>query len=80
MRAWLREHRRSQDWLGEQVSAHQTNVSAWIRGRTVPLDAAVAIEKLTGIKAEEWLVDADVPDADESGEHTAVETTHTSTG
>ncbi len=79
LRAWLRDERRTQDWLGEQIGgAHQTNVSAWIRGRAIPLEAAIAIERLTGIKAEDWLVDA--ISADESGEHPAVDTPRTSTG
>lgn len=81
LKAWLRDERRTQDWLGEQIGGqHQTNVSAWIRGRAIPLDAAIAIEKLTGIKAEDWLVDASEPNADESGEHPAVDTPRSSTG
>lgn len=68
LREWLDAERRSQEWLGEQIGTHQTNVSAWIRGRPVPVSAAVAIEKLTGIEVEDWTVEAD-----DSGEHNAVD-------
>jgi plasmid maintenance system antidote protein VapI len=60
LRQWLRDERRTQEWLGEQIGSHQTNVSAWIRGeRQVPIEKAVKLEKLTGIEVEEWTVAAD---------------------
>ncbi len=59
LRDWLASERRTQEWLGEQIGSHQTNVSAWMRGRPIPLAAAVAIEKLTGIEVEDWIVEAD---------------------
>jgi plasmid maintenance system antidote protein VapI len=58
LRDWLREERRTQEWLAEQIGSHQTNISAWIRGRPIPLEAAVAIERLTGIEVEDWTVEA----------------------
>lgn len=58
LRAWLDQERRSQEWLGEQIGTHQTNISAWIRGRPIPVEEAVAIKKLTGIEVEEWTVEA----------------------
>jgi plasmid maintenance system antidote protein VapI len=67
LRDWLRDERRTQEWLGAEIGTHQTNVSAWIRGRPIPLDMAVAIERLTGIDPKEWL-----SDAEQSGEHAAV--------
>lgn len=56
---WLESERRSQGWIAEQVGTHQTSVSAWIRGRPIPLEAAIKIQKLTGIAVEEWTVEAD---------------------
>lgn len=64
LRDWLRDERRTQEWLGEQIGTHQTNVSAWIRGRPIPVEMAVKIEKLTGIEVEDWTVEAD-----ETGPH-----------
>lgn len=58
LRDWIRDERRTQEWIGEQIGTHQTNVSAWIRGRPIPLDKAVAIQKLTGIGIEDWVVEA----------------------
>ena len=70
LRRWLREERRSQEWVAGQIGTHQTNVSAWTRGRPIPLDKAIAIRDLTGIAVEAWAEEAD--DADESGEHSAL--------
>jgi len=59
LRVWLEDERRTQQWLGEQIGTHQTNVSAWIRGRPIPLEMAVKIEKLTGIEVEDWTAEAE---------------------
>jgi hypothetical protein len=59
LRDWLESERRSQGWIAEQIDTHQTNVSAWIRGRPIPLEAAIKIRGLTGIEVEEWVVEAD---------------------
>ncbi len=59
LREWLSSERRTQEWLGEQLGTHQTNVSAWIRGRSIPLDMAVKLKALTGIDVEEWTVEAE---------------------
>lgn len=56
LRQWLDDERRTQDWLAEQIGTHQTNISAWIRGRPIPLAEAVAIRKITDIPVEDWLV------------------------
>jgi plasmid maintenance system antidote protein VapI len=56
---WLKEERRTQAWLGEQIDTHQTNVSAWMNKRPIPLEMAVKIEKLTGIPVEDWTIEAD---------------------
>ena len=54
LREWLDEERRTQEWLAEQIGTHQTNVSAWIRGRPIPLAMAIAIRDVTKIDVEEW--------------------------
>jgi len=55
LRAWLKDERRSQEWLAEQIGNSQTNISAWILGpRPPPLDVALAIEKTTGIPVHAW--------------------------
>lgn len=68
LRDWLRKERRTQEWLGERVGTHQTNVSRWVLGRRPPLDMALAIEALTGIPAADWIAPADsttnIADAD----------------
>lgn len=56
---WLKDERRTQAWLGMEIGTHQTNVSAWIRGRPIPVEMAVKIERLTGIEVEDWTVEAD---------------------
>lgn len=69
MREWLAARGYSQEWLAEQIATvpvvgrttRQTSVSAWLRGRTVPLWAALAIEAITGIAARSWLTDRVTP-------------------
>jgi len=53
---WLKAERRTQLWLAEQIGTHQTSVSAWIRGRTIPLDMALAVRNVTGIEVEDWAI------------------------
>lgn len=59
LRVWLREQNLTQAAFARQIRASQQNLSAWLRGRPLPLDKAVAIEKTTGIPVEDWLVAAD---------------------
>ncbi len=55
LREWLKDERRTQKWLAEQVGTSQTNISAWILGpRPPPLEIAVAIRRVTGISVEAW--------------------------
>jgi plasmid maintenance system antidote protein VapI len=61
LQKWLEDERRSQAWLAEQIGFHQTNISAWIRGRPISLAAAQSIEAVTSIATELWL------EAEESG-------------
>lgn len=56
LRAWLKERRRTQEWIAEQIGTHQTNISAWMRGRPISVDAAVRIERVTGIPVADWTV------------------------
>lgn len=61
LRAWLKDERRSQQWLADQIGSSQTNVSAWSHPRTprpIPLEMALKIERLTGIEVEEWVAEA----------------------
>ena len=54
LRAWLAAENHSQQWLGEQIGTHQTNISAWMRGRPISLEMALRIRTLTGIPVEDW--------------------------
>jgi transcriptional regulator with XRE-family HTH domain len=62
LRRWLKDKGWKQEDLAERIGTHQTNVSAWILGRPIPLDKALAIRRLTKIAIEDWVA----PD-DESG-------------
>lgn len=59
LKQWLEDNERTQAWLGRQVNESQQNLSAWIRGRPIPLAVAVAIRRLTDIPVEDWLVAAE---------------------
>ncbi len=58
---WLKDRERNQQWFAEQLSeergerVYQSSVSAWVRGASqIPLWAALAVQKLTGIPADNW--------------------------
>ncbi len=55
LRQWLKEKNKTQEWLAEQIGTHQTNVSAWILGRPVSIEMALAIRKVTRIPVEDWI-------------------------
>lgn len=57
LRDWLEKERRTQEWLAEQIGTHQTNVSAWIRGRSLPVKMAIKIRDLTDIPVDDWAQD-----------------------
>ncbi len=59
LRDWLKNERRTQEWLADQIGTHQTNVSRWILGRPIPTAMAVKLEELTGIEVREWTVEAE---------------------
>lgn len=59
LRQWLKEKNKTQEWLAEQIGTHQTNVSAWILGRPVSIEMAVAIRRVTRIPVEDWVQPAD---------------------
>ena len=59
LRNWLRDERRTQKWLGEQIGAHQATVSKWILGQAPPLAMALAVRDATGIDPADWLVPAE---------------------
>ncbi len=75
---WLAAERRSQDWLAEQIGAHQTTVSRWMRGDPIPLAVAIEIRRVTGIPIEEWVQPATDSSrdltADETGPHKLTKT------
>lgn len=55
LRAWLEREERSQAWLSIRVGAHQTRISALLRGDTEPrASLASAIETVTGIPTAWW--------------------------
>lgn len=60
---WMSDNgKKSQKWVGNQLTVrgepvHQTNISAWIIGRAIPIEAAVALRALTGIPVEAWAVE-----------------------
>lgn len=56
LRAWLRDERRSQAWIAEQVGVHQTAVSRWLGGAVPPLESALELRRVTGIEVEDWAV------------------------
>jgi len=58
LKAWIRNNGKTQEWVAERIGTHQTNVSAWILGRPVPLEAAIAIRRITKIPVEDWIVPA----------------------
>lgn len=55
LRQWLKDKGWKQEDLAEKIGTHQTNVSAWILGRPIPLDKAIAIRRLTKIAVEDWV-------------------------
>lgn len=55
LRDWLEKERRSQEWLAEQIGAHQTSVSRWLLGKPPSLELALKLEKLAGIEPEAWV-------------------------
>lgn len=58
LRKWLKDNDRDQTWIAEQIGTSQQNVSAWMRGRPIPLAMAVGIRRVTKIAVEDWLVEA----------------------
>ncbi len=57
LREWMKANDHNQQWLADQIRTHQTNVSAWLRGRAVPLDMAIRLRAVTGIEVEAWVTD-----------------------
>ena len=63
---WMKKWDRTQKWVGEHIvvkgeKVHQTNISAWIIGRAIPIGAAIEIRELTGIPVEAWAVEEKLP-------------------
>lgn len=58
LKAWLKDERRTQKWLAEQIGTRQTEVSRWTLGREPPIAFAIAIRSITGIGVEEWAIPA----------------------
>lgn len=58
--AWMVKTGTTQEVLAEKLGASQQSISAYLKkGRPVPLRHAVAIEKLTKIRVEDFLEPAD---------------------
>lgn len=66
LRQWLKDRGHTQAWLASEIGTHQTNVSAWMIGRPIPIEKAIAIRRVTRIPVEDW-----VEPADESRPHLA---------
>lgn len=63
LKEWLKDRGRNQEWFAEQLTAergervYQSSVSAWARGASlIPLWGGLAIQKLTGIPAADWML------------------------
>ena len=62
MRQWLKDERRTQEWLAKELRVRQTSVSRWLRDSkttTPTLESAIAIRRLTGVSLESWLEPVD---------------------
>ena len=82
LQQWLRDERRSQAWLADQLrhegeQLHQTTVSTWIGGKVPAIAFAVRLETITGIPVRWWTEPAVMPgasaSADGGGSHTPVD-------
>lgn len=55
LRAWMDEHKHTQETLAERLGTLQQNVSSWLGGRAITLANAVAVNEVTGIPVENWV-------------------------
>lgn len=55
LRQWLRDERRTQEWLATELGTRQTTVSRWVLGTGQPkIRFALALCRITGISVELW--------------------------
>lgn len=60
LREWLDQQGKNQEWMAARLTelrgsrVYQSSVSAWLRGAQIPLWAALAMEKVTDIRASSW--------------------------
>ena len=71
LRAWMAKNGMNQKQVGAQIGVHQTMVGQWLLGRPISLKHAVALQKVTKIRAEDWTVDADAADVSPSPQRAA---------
>jgi len=58
--AWMKKTKTTQEMLAEKINASQQSISAYLKkGRPVPLRHAVALEKLTKIRVEDFVAPAE---------------------
>lgn len=58
--AWMKKTKTTQEMLAEKINASQQSISAYLKkGRPVPLRHAIALEKLTRIRVEDFVEPAD---------------------
>lgn len=58
--AWMIKTKTTQEMLAEKIGASQQSISAYLKkGRPVPLRHAVALEKLTKIRVEDFVAPSD---------------------
>ena len=57
LKEWLNQGGRKKKWLAQQLGCHDTSVSRWVTGKSVPDERyQAAIEKLTDgqVPASKW--------------------------
>ena len=54
LQIWLEREQRSQSWLARQLGVTQMTVSRWVGGDSPKLDAALEIERITGVSVKDW--------------------------
>lgn len=55
---WLERSHRSRSWLANKLGVKRESLWRWLNGRRTPgIAYCVAIERLTGVPAESWVVE-----------------------
>lgn len=62
LRDWMTKHEKTQKQVGAMIGVHQTMVGAWLLGRPISLQHAVALRGITKIPEKDWTLAAE-PDS-----------------